>query len=114
MNSLMDIVEKDSVIEDRPKFNVGDTISLKVRIKEGSKTRIQLFEGIVIAMKGSGVSKTFTVRKISGGVAVERVFPINCPSIEGIEIKTKGKVRRARLYYLRNKIGKASKVKVKN
>lgn len=114
MNSLMDIVEKDSIIENRPKFNVGDTIGLKVRIKEGSKTRIQLFEGIVIAMKGSGVSKTFTVRKISGGVAVERVFPINCPSIEGIDIKTKGKIRRAKLYYLRNKVGKASKVKVKN
>ena len=112
MNSLMDIVEKDSIIENRPKFSVGDTISLKVRIKEGSKTRIQLFEGIVIAMKGSGVSKTFTVRKISGGVAVERVFPINCPSIEGIEIKTKGKVRRAKLYYLRRLLRLKLKIKI--
>ena len=114
MSNLMDIVEKDSIVEGRPEFNVGDTVSIKVRIKEGGKTRIQLFKGVVIAMKGSGVSKTFTVRKISSGVAVERVFPINCPNIEGIEVDTKGKVRRAKLYYLRGRVGKASKVKIRN
>lgn len=113
MKNLMNIIEQDSIIENRPKFNVGDTVGLKIKIKEGNKTRLQLFEGIVIAMKSSGVSKTFTVRKISNGVGVERVFPINCPSIEEIEVKNKGKVKRAKLYYLRNKIGKAAKVKIK-
>ena len=113
MNNLMGIIEKDSIFENRPEFHVGDMVDLKIRIKEGNKTRLQSFEGTVVAMKGSGVSKTFTVRKISSGVGVERVFPVNCPSIEEIMIKSKGKVRRAKLYYLRNKIGKAAKVKTK-
>lgn len=113
MNSLMNIIEKDSIVENRPEFHVGDTVDLKIRIKEGNKTRLQSFEGTVIAMKGSGVSETFTVRKISSGVGVERVFPVNCPNIEEIIIKSKGKVRRAKLYYLRNKIGKAAKIKTK-
>lgn len=113
MNSLMNIIEKDFIVENRPEFHVGDTVDLKIRIKEGNKTRLQSFEGTVIAMKGSGVSKTFTVRKISSGVGVERVFPVNCPNIEEIIIKSKGKVRRAKLYYLRNKIGKAAKIKTK-
>ena len=113
MNSLMNIIEKDFIVENRPEFHVGDTVDLKIRIKEGNKTRLQSFEGPVIAMKGSGVSKTFTVRKISSGVGVERVFPVNCPNIEEIIIKSKGKVRRAKLYYLRNKIGKAAKIKTK-
>lgn len=112
-SDLLNIIEKDSIVEGRTEFNVGDTVNVKVRVKEGNKTRIQLFSGIVIAMKSSGVSKTFTVRKISNGVGVERVFPVNCPSVEGIDVVSKGKVRRAKLYYLRNKIGKAAKVKTK-
>jgi large subunit ribosomal protein L19 len=95
-------------------FNVGDRVIVNYRIKEGEKSRIQPYEGLVIAMKGSGVSKTFTVRRIgAGAVGVERIFPIFSPNIESVKVAVKGKVRRAKLYYLRGKIGKnATKVKI--
>ncbi|MEA5051368.1 MAG: 50S ribosomal protein L19 [Oscillospiraceae bacterium] len=91
--------------------NVGDTAKVYVRIKEGDRSRIQTFEGTVIAKKHSGVEETFTVRRTSYGVGVERVFPVNSPNIEKVEVTRGGKVRRAKLYYLRNRVGKAAKVK---
>jgi len=95
-------------------FNVGDTIDVHFRIKEGEKTRIQLFTGIVISIKGAGINRNFTVRRISYGEGVERVFPFKSPLIEKVNIKKKGKVRRAKLYYLRDRVGKkATKVKQK-
>jgi large subunit ribosomal protein L19 len=94
-------------------FRAGDTVRVNVRVKEGDKERVQAFEGICIARRGAGVSETFTVRKISNGVGVERIFPLLSASIEKIEIVRKGSVRRARLYYLRGKQGKAAKIKEK-
>jgi len=96
--------------KDLPAFKAGDTVRVHVKIKEDEKTRIQVFEGIVIGKKGSGISATFTVRRISYGEGVERIFPVHCPSIDKIEVVKKGKVRRAKLYYLRKKIGKKTKV----
>lgn len=93
-----------------PEFRVGDTVKVDVRIIEGNKERIQVFEGLVISRKGSGVSETFTVRKKSGGVGVERIFPIHSPKLDSITVVKKGKVRRAKLYYLRDKVGQ---VKIK-
>lgn len=107
------LIAQDSLKAELPKFNVGDTVKVHVRIQEGNKTRIQLFEGIVIARKHGGVSETFTVRRVSHGVGVERVFPVNSPSVVKVEIVRQGKVRRAKLYYLRKKVGKAAKVKTK-
>ena len=98
---------------DKPEVNIGDTVKVHVRIKEGEKERIQIFEGIVIAKKHGGVSETFTVRKTAYGVGVERVFPIHSPNVAEVKIVRRGKVRRAKLYYLRDRVGKASKVKEK-
>jgi large subunit ribosomal protein L19 len=98
---------------DLPKFNVGDHIRIHVRVVEGDKERIQPFEGDVISIRGGGLSKTFTVRKISSGVGVERIFPINSPKIAKIELLKEGDVRKAKLYYLRNLSGKAAKIKSK-
>jgi large subunit ribosomal protein L19 len=98
---------------DKPEVNIGDTVKVHVRIKEGEKERIQIFEGIVIAKKHGGVSETFTVRKTAYGVGVERVFPINSPFVEKVEIVRYGRVRRAKLFYLRDRVGKAAKVKEK-
>lgn len=92
-------------------FEIGDTVKVHVRIKEGERQRIQLFEGIVIARKHGGIEETFTVRRTSYGVGVERVFPVNSPNVEKIELVRHGKVRRAKLYYLRKRVGKAAKVK---
>ena len=92
-------------------FRIGDTVAVAVRIKEGERERIQMFEGTVIARNGSGVSETFTVRRVSYGVGVERVFPINSPNVQNIEVTRKGKVRRSKLYYLRDRVGKAAKTK---
>ncbi len=112
MNQKVRMVEERFVKKEIPAFNIGDTIDVHFRITEGDKTRIQLFTGIVIGKKGSGTRQNFTVRRISYGEGVERVFPINSPLIEQIEIKKKGKVKRAKLYYLRGKEGKkASKVR---
>ena len=97
--------------ENAPQFAIGDTVKVHVKIKEGDRERIQVFEGTVIARKHSGVSETFTVRRVSYGVGVERVFPIHSPNIDKLEIVRKGKTRRAKLYYLRDRVGKAAKVK---
>jgi large subunit ribosomal protein L19 len=107
-------LEKKYMKETEPEFDIGDTIDVHFMIKEENKMRIQVFSGIVIGKKGSGVSKSFTVRRISYGEGVERIFPLHSPLIEKIAVKKKGKVRRAKLYYLRGKIGKkATKVKEK-
>lgn len=105
------LVVKDSLKETLPKFNIGDTVRVHVNIKEGDRERIQMFDGIVIARRGSGVSETFTVRRLSYGVGVERVFPINSPNVVKVDVIRRGKVRRAKLYYLRDRVGKAAKVK---
>ena len=94
-----------------PKVEVGDTVRVHIKVKEGNRERIQVFEGTVIAKKHGGIEETFTVRRISYGIGVEKVFPIHAPSIEKIEVVRHGKVRRAKLYYLRNRVGKAAKVK---
>ena len=99
------------VYKRQPEFNVGDTVRVSVRIKEGERERIQAFEGTVIAKKHGGIAETFTVRRSSYGVGVERVFPINSPFVEKVEVVRKGRVRRAKLTYLRNRTGKAAKVK---
>jgi large subunit ribosomal protein L19 len=107
---VMRAIENEQIKNNREIFNIGDTIKVHFKIIEGKTERIQVFEGVCIAKKGSGVSKTFTVRKISYGVGVERIFPLNSPKIEKIEIVRRGKVRRAKLYYLRNRVGKAAKI----
>ena len=111
MNKVMNSVSK-YVRDDLPSFKSGDTINIGVKVVEGNKSRVQSFEGVVIAKSsGGGMDKTFTVRKISNGVGVERIFPINSPNIESIKVIRKGKVRRAKLYYLRNLKGKAARIK---
>ena len=100
-----------SVKETTPEFSVGDTVKVSVNIREGERERIQMFEGTVIAIKGSGISKTFTVRRLSYGVGVERVFPMHSPNVVDVQVVRSGKVRRAKLYYLRDRVGKAAKVK---
>ncbi len=112
----MDIIksiEKDYIKEEKPTYSIGDTVNVHVKIKEGNRERIQIFTGTVIKEQNSGLNKTFTVRKISNGVGVERTFPVNSPKIEKIEVVREGKVRRAKLYYLRDRVGKAAKTKEK-
>ena len=113
----MDLVKfvQDEFIEkkDFPKFSSGDTITVYYEIKEGQKTRTQFYKGVVIQVKGSGASKTFTIRKMSGTVGVEKIFPINMPAIQKIEINKRGSVRRARIYYFRNLTGKKARIKEK-
>jgi large subunit ribosomal protein L19 len=108
-----DLVERAHLREDVPDFKPGDTVKIHVRVVEGERERIQVFEGIVIRRRGSQLSATFTVRKISFGVGVERTFPVHSPMISKVEIVTRGDVRRAKLYYLRSRIGKKAKVKEK-
>jgi len=105
------LITEESVKKELPKFEIGDTVKVHVKIREGERERIQVFEGTVIARKGSGVAQTFTVRRVSYGVGVERVFPIHSPNVADVEIVRKGRVRRAKLYFLRDRIGKAAKVK---
>ena len=110
----MDLVKaltNEQLKETVPVLNIGDTVKVHNKIKEGTRERIQIFEGTIIARHGGGISETFTVRRISYGVAVEKTFPVHSPNVEKVEIIRSGKVRRAKLYYLRNKIGKDSKVK---
>ena len=107
----MKIITEGMIKENQPKFEVGDTVRVSVRIKEGERERIQAFEGTVIAKKHGGVAETFTVRRSSYGVGVERVFPVNSPFVEKVEVVRRGKVRRAKLFYLRSRTGKAAKVK---
>ena len=102
--------EEKYLKKDAPKFNVGDTVLVHVKIQEEGKTRIQIFEGVVIKKKGIGVKSTFTVRRVSYGEGVERTFPLHSPAIQKVEVKRKGSVKRAKLYYLRNRKGKKSKV----
>ena len=105
------IISGDSMKETTPAFGIGDTVRVDVKIREGERERIQAFEGTVIAKKGSGVAETFTVRRLSYGVGVERVFPVHSPNVAKVELVRSGKVRRAKLYYLRDRVGKAAKVK---
>lgn len=110
----MDIVKElvaDQLKTDLPKIEIGSTVKVHVRIKEGEKERIQVYEGTVIAKNNSGISETVTVRRVSYGVGVERVFPVHSPSVAKIELVRRGKVRRAKLYYLRDRVGKSAKVK---
>lgn len=104
-------ISQGSLKAEVPQFNVGDTIRIDVNIREGERERIQQFEGIVIAKKGSGISETFTVRRVSYGVGVERVFPLHSPNVKAVKVVRQGRVRRAKLYYLRDRVGKAAKVK---
>ena len=105
------IIAESSMKKELPSFSIGDTVKVGVRIREGKTERVQMFEGTVIAIKGSGISKTFTVRRVSYGVGVERVFPLHSANVDSVEVSRKGKVRRAKLYYLRDRVGKAAKVK---
>jgi large subunit ribosomal protein L19 len=109
MNQL-DQVESVYLRGPQPEFSPGDTIRVHVRVKEGDKERIQIFQGVVIGRRGGGTRETFTVRKISGSVGVERIFPINSPTVDKIEVVRRGKVRRAKLYYLRDLRGKAARI----
>jgi large subunit ribosomal protein L19 len=114
MNNLIKTVEQEFAKENsHPDFNAGDTVTVQYKIKEGNKERIQNFRGVVLQIKGSGASATFTVRKMSGSIGVERIFPVESPFIEKIEINKYGKVRRARIYYLRNLTGKKARIKEK-
>ena len=110
-HKLIEAVTQSQLRTDIPSFRPGDTLKVHVRIVEGTRERIQLFEGVVIKRRGGGVSESFTVRKISSGVGVERTYPLHTPKIEKIEVKRRGKVRRAKLYYLRELRGKAARIK---
>ncbi len=113
MTDVLREAEKFSLRSDRPAFAPGDTVRVHVKVKEGEKERIQVFAGVVIARRGGGSRETFTVRKISGGVGVERVFPLHSPMIERVEVDRRGDVRRAKLYYLRELKGKAARIEEK-
>lgn len=109
--TILDTIRNEQVRQERHQFNIGDTIRIYVKIVEGDHERIQQFQGTVIARRGQGIEETFTVRRVQSGQGVERVFPINSPRIDKIEVVRRGAVRRAKLYYLRSKIGKAARVK---
>jgi large subunit ribosomal protein L19 len=112
MESLIKFVQDEFVPKkDFPKFSAGDTITVYYEIKEGEKTRTQFFKGVVIQRKGSGTTETFTIRKMSGTVGVERIFPVNMPALQKVEVNKKGKVRRARIYYFRGLTGKKARIK---
>ena len=108
-----DLVDQDSLRTDVPDFSPGDTLKVHVRVVEGTKERLQVFQGVVIRRQGDGIRETFTVRKLSYGVGVERTFPVHSPIISEIEVSSLGDVRRAKLYYLRDRVGKAAKIKEK-
>ena len=105
------IISDPCLKKEIPEINIGDTVRVQVKVREGDKERLQAYEGTVIARKGSGISETFTVRRISYGVGIERVFPIHSPNVASVETVRRGKVRRAKLYYLRGRVGKAARVK---
>ncbi len=109
--NILELVTQEQLRKDIPSFRPGDTLKVHVKVIEGTRERIQLFEGVVIKRRGGGIGETFTVRKISYGVGVERTFPINSPKLEKIEVARRGKVRRAKLYYLRDLRGKAARIK---
>lgn len=109
--NILDKVDAAQLRDDIPKFRPGDTVNIHVKVIEGDKSRIQVFKGVVIRRQNGGIRETFTVRKISFGIGVERTFPVHSPNIDKIEVVSRGKVRRAKLYYLRNLRGKAAKIK---
>ena len=111
MNSIIDAINQENIKTSIPEFNVGDTVKVMVKVIEGDRERLQAFEGTVIARKHGGISETFTVRRLSFGVGVEKTFPIHSPKVADIQVVRRGKVRRAKLYYLRARTGKAAKVK---
>ena len=111
MNEIIRKIEAEQMKENAPEFNVGDTVKVYAKIKEGNRERIQVFEGTVLKEQGGGVRATFTVRKLSNGIGVEKTWPIHSPHVEKVEVVRRGKVRRAKLNYLRSRIGKAAKVK---
>jgi large subunit ribosomal protein L19 len=111
MSNVIDQLAAGTLRDDVPAFRAGDTVKVHVKVVEGNRSRIQVFQGVVIKLQGSGVGRTFTVRKVSFGVGVERTFPLHSPIFESIEVVTRGDVRRAKLYYLRNLRGKAAKIK---
>jgi len=111
MLELIKAIEAEQIRNDLPEFNVGDTVKVHVRITEGNRERIQIFEGTVLKRQNGGIRETFTVRRVAYNVGVERTFPVNAPIIEKIEVVRRGKVRRAKLFYLRDRVGKAAKVK---
>ncbi|MFD1928723.1 50S ribosomal protein L19 [Sporosarcina siberiensis] len=111
MQNIVAEITKDQLRTDHPEYRAGDTVKLHVKVVEGTRERIQIYEGVVIARRGGGISETFTVRKISNGVGVERTFPVHTPKIVQIEVTRRGKVRRAKLYYLRSLRGKAARIK---
>ena len=113
MTNLIDEINAASLRDDVPAFRAGDTLKVHVKVVEGNRSRIQVFQGIVIGRQGSGVGETFTIRKVSFGVGVERTFPLHSPRLDKITVLRRGKVRRAKLYYLRNLSGKAAKIKEK-
>lgn len=108
---LVKIIEQEQLRKDIPAFNVGDTVKVHVKVKEGSRERVQVYEGVVLKRQGGGLTETFTVRRISYGIGVERTFPVHSPKLDKIEVVRRGKVRRAKLNYLRGRIGKAAKIK---
>jgi large subunit ribosomal protein L19 len=110
---IIKAIEQEQLKADLPVIEIGDTVKVFVKVKEGVRERLQVFEGIIISKKNSGIRETFTVRKISYGVGVERIFPINSPRIDHVETVRKGQVRRAKLYYLRDRVGKSARVKEK-
>jgi large subunit ribosomal protein L19 len=110
---LIKSIQQEQLRTDLPRLEIGDYVKVYLKIKEGNRERIQMFEGTVIALKGSGLTETFTVRRLSYGVGVERILPVHSPKIDHIDVVRKGKIRRAKLYYLRDRVGKAAKVKEK-
>jgi large subunit ribosomal protein L19 len=113
MHKIIEEVQKEYIKTDLPNFNAGDTVTVHYRIREGNKERIQPFQGVVLQTRGTGTTKTFTVRKISDGIGVERIFPLHSPNIEKIVVNKRGLVRRARIFYLRGLMGKKSRIKEK-
>ena len=111
MNEVIKSIEKKQLKENVPEIAIGDTVRVFVKVVEGNRERLQAFEGVVIARKGGGLSETFTVRRVSYGVGVERVFPLHSPNVAEVKVVRRGKVRRSKLYYLRDRVGKAAKVK---
>ena len=110
MSDLLRELEQEQLRQDIPEFSPGDTVRVLYRVREGEKERIQAFEGICIGRRGGGVAETFTVRKISSGIGVERIFPLHAPTVKGVEVIRRGRVRRAKLYYLRGLRGKAARI----
>lgn len=111
MNTVIKELTANHIKEDIPEFAVGDTVRVSVKVREGERERIQVFEGVVIKRRGSGIQESYTVRRISHGIGVERVFPLHSPLVDKIEVSRRGRVRRSKLYYLRDRVGRAARVK---